>query len=122
MSPEIAPIIDPSVREWRPDRDPIDVGTRFTIRGRLGIVPIRGVSETMRWEPPRTATFVSVKGSRPLRVTATHTFEPSGDRTRYTWCIEFAGPLPLVVLAARLFRPAIDRQQQTLCAYLARSH
>ena len=54
-SPEIAPLIDPAVRMWKPDSDPIGVGTRFTIRGQLGIIPIRGVSETdhMGSSPPR---------------------------------------------------------------------
>jgi hypothetical protein len=118
MSPEVAPKIDPAIREWRPDREPIGVGTRFTIRGRLGILPIRGVSETVRWEPPHVGAFVSVAGSRPLQVTATHTFESAEAGTRYTWSMDFAGPLPLVALAERLFARAIERQQQTLCTYL----
>ena len=44
MSPDTAPLIDPGVREWRPDTEPIGVGTRFSIRGRLGALPIRGTS------------------------------------------------------------------------------
>jgi len=78
MSPDVAPKIDPAVKQWTPDTEPIDVGTRFTIRGRLGIVPIRGVSEAVQWEPPNVAAFVSVQGSRPLRIVATHRFETSG--------------------------------------------
>lgn len=118
MSPEVAPIIDPGVREWRPDREPVGIGTRFTIRARLGIVPIRGVSEVTQWEPKRTATFKSVKGAGPMRMTATHTFEPDGDSTRYTWSIEFVGPWPVPVVGARLFGRAIEAQQRTLAAYL----
>lgn len=121
MSPEIAPIIDPGVSEWRPDHEPIDVGTRFAIRARIGVVPIRGVSETVRWEPPHVAEFVSVKGAGPMRVRAVHTFEPDGDGTRYTWCIEFTGPWPLAALGARLFGGAIEAQQRTLAAYLRRT-
>jgi hypothetical protein len=121
MSPDVAPMIDPAVREWSPDRLPIDVGTRFTIRGRIGILPIRGVSEAVRWEPPHLVVFVSVKGSRPLRVTATHAFETSGEGTRYTWCMDFTGPLPLVTFAARPVGHAIERQQRTLSAYLEHS-
>lgn len=118
MSPEIAPIVDPAVREWRPDRDPIDVGTRFSIRARLGVLPIRGTSEVTRWEPPRTASFASVKGSGPMTMTATHAFEPEGEGTRYTWSIEFVGPWPAVALGVRLFRRAIEAQQKTLESYL----
>jgi len=118
MSPEIAPVIDPAVREWRPDREPVGVGTRFTIRGRLGVLPIRGISEVVRWEPHEIAIFRSVKGSGPMDMTATHAFEPAGDDTRYTWRIDFDGPAPLVAIAARLFRPALERQQRALDDYL----
>src|SRR6188474_1831951 len=89
MSPEVAPIIDPAVREWRPDRQPIGVGTRFSIRARLGVLPIRGTSEVVRWEPPELAIFRSVKGAGPMDMTATHAFEPTDDGTRYTWRIDF---------------------------------
>lgn len=51
-SPETAPLIDPRVRIWTPDIDPIGVGTRFAIRARLGLITIRGVSETVTWNPP----------------------------------------------------------------------
>ena len=119
MSPEIAPLIDPAVREWRPDRTPVDVGTRFTIRARLGILPIRGTSEVTRWEPPRTAHFASVSGSGPMRMIATHTFAPAGADTTYTWRIEFRGPWVAVALGARLFGRAIEVQQRTLAAYLS---
>jgi hypothetical protein len=118
MSPEIAPIIDPAVREWRPDREPIDVGTRFTIRGRVGLLPIRGTSECIRWEPCEIAVFHSVQGSGPLQITATHSFQPGADGTRYTWRMDFDGPAPLAAGSAWLFTRAIARQQRTLAAYL----
>ena len=118
LTPETAPIIDPGVREWRPDREPIGVGTRFTIRARLGVLPIRGVSEVVTWEPPHNAIFASVKGAGPMRMTATHTFDPDGHDTQYTWKIEFSGLWPAAVLGARLFRSAIEAQQRTLRSYL----
>ncbi len=121
MSPEIAPIIDPSVREWRPDRTPVGVGTRFTIGGRLGVVPIRGQSEVTCWDPPRQAVFESVTGSGPLLVTATHSFEPAGTGTRYTWRIDLEGPRVAAAIGARLFRRATERQRRALAAYLTRS-
>ena len=119
MSPDVAPIIDPSVREWRPDREPIGVGTRFTIRGRLGLLPIRGTSEVVRWEPHELAIFQSVQGSGPLQITATHALEPLDEGTRYTWRMEFEGPAPLGAMSAWLFRRAIERQQRTLATYLS---
>jgi hypothetical protein len=118
MSPDIAPIIDPGVREWRPDREPIDVGTRFTIRGRVGVLPIRGTSECVRWDPPSVAVFVSVKPSALVKVTATHMFEPDGDGTRYTWRMEFTGPLPVVAFGARVFPRSMAAQASALTAYL----
>ena len=120
MSPDVAPVIDPAVREWRPDRKPIDVGTRFTIRGRVGPLPIRGASEVVQWEPPQRAMFRSVQGSGPMDVTATHTFEPSDDGTLYTWRIEFDGFAPVAACAAWLFGRAIERQHRTLASYLER--
>jgi hypothetical protein len=122
-SPEIAPIIDPAVRRWEPDTDPIGVGTRFAIRGRLGRLPIRGTSETRRWEPPHLSAFESVKPSWPFRMTAEHRFEPHGDdATRYTWSITFhernVVARPLMGLASRLFRSALADQAAALDAYL----
>lgn len=123
-SPEIAPVIDPAVRMWKPDSDPIGVGTRFTIRGQLGIIPIRGVSETTTWDPPHLATYRSVSPTWPFLMTAEHRFDPEGtDRTRYTWTITFheanAVARPLIALAARLFRRATANQADALTAYLA---
>ena len=120
MSPEIAPIIDPSVREWQPDREPVGVGTRFSIRGRLGVVPIRGTSEVVRWEPPTVATFESVTGSGPLQMTATHTCEAVDGGTSYSWQVTLTGPWPVVVLGAWLFSGALEKQSRALASYLAR--
>ena len=85
MSPEIAPQIDPAVRRWEPDRRPIGLGTRFTIRGRFQWLPVRGTSVVTSWDPPRAGVFESVSPSRPLRVVAAHRFEADGTGTRYTW-------------------------------------
>lgn len=121
-SPETAPLIDPSVREWRPDTEPIGVGTRFTIRGRLGVLPIRGTSETVRWEPPLFAEYRSVV-TWPAQMTAQHRFEPRADGgTNYTWSITFREASiiarPLVALAARLFARALAKQADALTRYL----
>ena len=67
MDEDVAPIIDPAVREWRADRTPVGVGTRFSIRGRLGRIPFRATSEVVHWDPPRLGVFRSVK---PAALTA----------------------------------------------------
>ena len=72
MSPETAQLIDPAVRVWQADVRPIDLGTRFTIRGRLGVVPIRGTSEVTIWDPPQLAEFRSIAPTWPFRMTARH--------------------------------------------------
>lgn len=76
MSPDTAPLIDPGVREWRPDAEPIGVGTRFSIRGRLGVLPIRGTQRVraMGAAPTRgVSEHCDVAGSddcpAPLRAT-----------------------------------------------------
>jgi hypothetical protein len=122
MSPDTAPLIDPGVREWRPDAEPIGVGTRFTIRGRLGVVPIRGTSEAVRWEPPLLAEFRSVV-TWPAQLTAQHRFEPRADGgTNYTWSITFREASfisrPLVALTARLFARNLANQADALTSYL----
>jgi Polyketide cyclase / dehydrase and lipid transport len=123
-TPEIAPLIDPGVRLWQPDTNPIAVGTRFTIRGKLGILPIRGVSETVTWDPPYRVVYHSVKPTWPLRMEAEHRFEPDGNRHAvYTWSITFIerNPIarPIIAVALRLFRTAMTNQASALSAYLA---
>jgi len=122
MSPDTAPLIDPGVREWRPDAEPIGVGTRFSIRGRLGVLPIRGTSETVRWEPPLLAEFRSTV-TWPAQMTAQHRFEPRADGgTNYTWSITFREvsiiSRPLIALTARLFARNLANQADALTRYL----
>lgn len=120
MAEDVAPIIDPAVREWHADREPVDVGTRFSIRGRLGAVPFRATSEVAHWDPPRLGVFRSVKPARPMHMRATHELVPDGDATDYRWTIEIDGPWPVVVLTARLWRRAMVNQARALTAYLER--
>ncbi len=124
MSPETAPLIDPAVREWRADSRPIGVGTRFSIRGRLGWVPIRATSEVVGWEPPTVGEFRSVAPTWPFRMTARHRFEEVADGgTEYTWSISFhevnVVARPLIDVASRMFRRALAAQADMLIAHLA---
>jgi len=123
-SPETAPLIDPAVRQWRADHRPIGVGTRFSIRGRLGVVPIRGTSEVVSWDPPTLAEFRSVAPAWPMHMTAQHRFaERHGGGTDYTWSISFheVSPVarPVVAITARLFERAFAAQAEKLSRYLA---
>lgn len=122
-SPETARLIDPAVSEWSADSRPIVVGTRFTIRGRLGIVPIRGTSEVVVWDPPRLSEYRSVAPVWPARMTARHRFEERPDGgTEYTWSISFEEvslvARPLVAIFSRLFRRAFAAQAEALESYL----
>lgn len=123
MSPEAAPLIDPAVREWRADSRPIGVGTRFTIRGRVGWVPIRATSEVVVWEPPTVGEFRSIAPTWPFRMTARHQFRAvSNGGTEYTWSISFhevnVVARPLIALAAQLFRRAMAAQAEMLARHL----
>ncbi len=122
-SPETAPLIDPACREWRADVRPIDIGTHFTIRGRLGLIPIRGTSEVTTWDPPRLAEFRSVAPTWPFRMTARHQFEPGTEGgTDYTWSISFHEvnvlARPLIAILVHLFERALAAQAVTLARYL----
>ena len=122
MSPEVAPLIDPAVREWAPDRRPIGVGTRFTIRGKFQWLPIRATSAVIEWEPPSSATFEAVRPVWPTRLEAAHRFEPSEGGTSYTWTSTIHHRGPIGRLAARLVARLLDRtiadQHRTLAAWL----
>ena len=116
-------MIDPAVREWSADFRPIDVGTRFTIRGRLGILPIRGTSQVATWDPPRLSEFRSVAPTWPVRMTARHRFEDRTDGgTEYTWSISFEEASflarPVVAILSQLFSRAFAAQAEALESYL----
>lgn len=123
-SPDTAPQIDPAVRIWRADTRPIGVGTRFTIRGRQGIVPIRATSEAITWDPPTLSEYRSVSLTWPFRMIARHRFleRPDGG-TDYTWSIDFVEvsviARPLIPIAAKLFSRAFAAQAEALTSYLA---
>ena len=65
-------------------RDEQRVGTLNDISGRIAGIPIRAVSRTVEWDPPRRCVFESVKPSWPISTLITETFEPSGTGTRHT--------------------------------------
>ena len=113
------------MREWSADRDPVGIGTKFRIRARLGLLPIRGVSEAVEWDPPSLPAFRSVRPTWPFRMTASHRFESRADGdTDYTWTIDFHEVSvigrPLIALASQLFQKAQADQAQALYDYLSK--
>jgi hypothetical protein len=63
-------------------------GVLNDLTGRLlGIIPIRGVSRMLAWEPPVRCVFESVKPAWPVRTLITETFEPEDGGTRH--CIRY---------------------------------
>jgi hypothetical protein len=100
------------------------VGTLNHLSGRvLGVLPLRGVSRTLVWDPPTTCVFESIKPSWPVRARITETFTPVGTGTRH--CIRYeVTPRGLIgQLAApifcRLMRRSRRRYQARLRAALA---
>ena len=114
--PSTATVIDPAIREYRPDTLPLRVGTRNVIRMRMWGLPVRAVSVVQAWEPGVRMVMENVRPSRPVRVVGTHRFEATGaDRCTYTWAIDLHPVGPLGPVAARLlgrFMASNARAQQ----------
>lgn len=86
--PATASVIDPAVISYEPDSLPLRLGTRNTIRVRMHGIPVTMVSQTIDWEEGRRMVLESVRPARPVRGTATHTFEAAPEGTLYTWSME----------------------------------
>jgi hypothetical protein len=101
--PSTAAVIDPAIREYRPDSLPMRLGTRNVIRMRMWGLPVRAVSVVTEWEPGVRMVMENVRPSRPVRVVGTHRFEAAGaDRCGYTWAIDLHPVGLLGPVAARL--------------------
>jgi hypothetical protein len=115
--PSTARLIDPAIREYRPDTVPMREGTTTLIRFRMFGLPVRATSVVRAWEPGRRMVMENTRPSRPVRVTGEHRFEPDddGDGCTYTWAIDCApvGLLgrPAASLMARFWRANADAQQ-----------
>ena len=106
--PSTAPVIDPAVREYRPDHLPMGVGTRNLIRLHMWGIPLRVVSVVRDWEEGHRMVMENVKPRRPVTVTATHSFEPDGDACTYTWAMAFEAH----GILGRLLGPHVARFMQ----------
>jgi hypothetical protein len=123
--PSTATIIDPAIREYRPDTLPMGVGTRNVMRMRVWGVPARAESIVEAWEPGVLMQFVSTRPTRPARVRAVHRFEPLGDeRCRYTWTITIEptvpGGRPIGRLVSRFFTANAEAQGERFAAEVRR--
>jgi hypothetical protein len=101
--PSTANVIDPAVREYKPDSLPMRQGTRNLIRFRMWGIPMRIISVVREWEPGRRMVMENVKPSWPVRAVATHSFAPDGESCTYTWAMEFRSSGPLGALIGRVF-------------------
>ena len=123
--PATATVIDPAVIHYRPDHDPMDVGTRVDIKARMAGLRLRMASEVAVWEPGHRMVMRSVAPARPIDVVAEHRFEPSGGGTLYTWSVAAVPNTPGGRLAGWVFCALMGRnaarQQQRLKAVLERS-
>jgi hypothetical protein len=117
--PSTARIIDPAIRDYRPNETPMRLGTRTFVRLQLWGLPLSATSVVTAWEPGRVMAFTSVSPRRPVRVDARHEFEPDsavGSTCTYTWAIECTPTLPGAALVARAlvraFRANAQAQQR----------
>jgi hypothetical protein len=123
--PSTAVVIDPAVREYRPDALPMGLGTRTAVRFRMWGVPVRARSVVTAWEPGVRMAMESERPARPVRVVAHHDFAPTGSAScAYTWQIEVVPTGPFGSLAARLLarflRSNADAQQARFKAEVER--
>jgi carbon monoxide dehydrogenase subunit G len=106
--PENGPKIDPMITRYEPEGGVMHEGGRNHIRMRAFGIPIRVVSITREWQPPRLMVLENVKPTRPVRMTLTQTFEPHPEGTLLTYRAEINGFAP----AAALFRWLVARNFQ----------
>jgi Polyketide cyclase / dehydrase and lipid transport len=100
-------------------------GTLNTLTFRLlGLVPVRGVSRTVAWQPPSRCEFESVKPAWPVHTFIRETFEPADGATRHVirYDVRPVGRVGTLAapLVCRLMRRNRRRYQQRLRAALDR--
>jgi hypothetical protein len=98
-------------------------GTLNTLTFRLlGLIPVRGVSRTVVWEPPSRCEFESVKPAWPVRTFIRETFQPADGATRHVIRYDVLPVGRVGTLAAplvcRVMRRNRRRYQQRLRAAL----
>jgi hypothetical protein len=113
--PSTAAIIDPAVIEYQPDEVPMRAGVRVRIRMRAWGVPTTIESVVAEWVPGRRMVMQGVRPSRPMTVTATHTFDATPEGCTYSWAMTFEPNAPLgrfvVRPSCRFMRRNAQRQQ-----------
>jgi hypothetical protein len=107
--PATASVIDPAIRDYRPETLPMDVGTRTRIRMRVWGLPVRAESVVRAWEPGRRMVMENVKPTRPVSVVGTHAFEDEGDSCTYTWTVDVTPVGVVGRVAAPLFARFMGR-------------
>ena len=89
------------------------VDTLNHLSGReFGVIPIRGVSRTTVWDPPRTCAFESIKPSWPVRARITETLTPANGCTHHSIHYEITPRGWIGRLAAPLFCRVMKRSRR----------
>jgi hypothetical protein len=111
---------DPLFEAFEPELGVITEGTTNRITTRLGPVRLRATSRTEVLEPPRRATFVSVRPARPVHLRSEETLAAViGDRCRYEVVSTLTPTVPVVGhLAARLMGANIRWSRRRLVGAL----
>jgi hypothetical protein len=116
--PSTATVIDPAIREYRPESLPMGLGTRNTIRMRMWGLPVRAESVVRAWEPGARMVMANERPARPVKVVGTHRFEPAGaESCTYTWAIDFVpvgllGPVAARALCRFMRANAVAQQER----------
>lgn len=88
--------LDPLIDRYEPEHGVIEVGTLNRVCSRIGPFSARLVTRTEALEPPRRATFVSVRPARPVRIRAEEALEPTEAGCRLRVTITATPTLPLL--------------------------
>ncbi len=111
--PDNGPKIDPMIARYEPEGGAMREGGRNHIHMRAFGVPMRVVSITREWLPPRRMVLENIKPARPVRMKLTQTFEPHPDGTLLTYRADIEGFAPAAAafrwFVARNFRRALPR-------------
>ena len=114
--------IDPAVRTYQPDTDPMGLGTRIRIRTTILHLPVRAESVVTSWEPGRRVVVEAIRPRWPFLVEAEHRFTPTSRGCTYAWRITATSTGPpgtlLVAPFLRAMRTDATAQQGRFAALL----
>lgn len=93
VNPETAPMVDPTIVEWRPDDYPPKVGTHNRLRGKFGPIKMRITSRFVECDPPHRMVIQGVSPPMSKWTTGIHDLEDIPGGMRYTYTVEMRPPI-----------------------------